>query len=240
MNNVNNNVETLEPVKTESKFKKVMKKILTFLKWFKAEFITFPLYIVFHPIKGWEEFKREKRGKLGVALFFIAFVVFLSIMEYQYSGFIVKQVDVTELKIFAEMAYVIAPIVLITASNWSITTLFDGKGKMKEIFMMICYSLFPLAWAKFVGLFVSNVVSQQEQALYTLIQGLGIFFMCYMAFFGFISIHEYGLLKCFLTLIFTALALLVICFIGILCFDLVQKMYGFVYTIYRELTLRYF
>ena len=238
---LNNTAVAQEPVeKEESKFKKVMKKIWAFLKWFKAEFISFPLFIVFHPLKGWEEFKREKRGKMGVAIMFGVFVAFLSIMEYQYSGFIVKQVDVTELKLFAEIAYVVAPIALVTVSNWSITTLFDGKGKMKEIFMMICYSLFPLAWAKFVGLFVSNVVSQQEQAIYSLIQALGIFFMCYMAFFGFISIHEYGLLKCILSLVGTAVALLVICFIGILCFDLVQKMYGFVYTIYREITLRYF
>lgn len=239
LNNTFNQDEALEQ-KKESSFKTFMKKVLKFLKWFKAEFITFPLFIVFHPLKGWEEFKREKRGKFGVAIVFMAFAAFLSIMEYQYSGFIVSQVDVTSLKIFSEIAYIVAPIVLITVSNWSITTLFDGKGKMKEIFMMICYSLFPLVWAKFVGLFVSNVVSQQEQAIYTLIQALGVFFMCYMAFFGFISIHEYGLLKSILSLIGTAVALLVICFIGILGFDLVQKMYGTLYTIYREITLRYF
>ena len=226
--------------KNDSQIRKFWSKVVKFLKWFKEEFIKFPLFILFHPLKGWDEFKREKRGKMSVAIWFVIFVIFLSIMEYQYSGFIVKQVEVTDLKMLAEIAYIIAPVVLVTVANWSITTLFDGKGKMKEIFMMICYSLYPVAWTKLIGLFLSNVVSQQEKAIYTLVIALGIFFMCYMAFFGFISIHEYGLLKCVATLIATAVALLVICFIGILCFDLIQKIAGFVYTIYREITLRYF
>lgn len=236
--NAKNLVSTEE--KNDSQIRKFWSKVVKFLKWFKEEFIKFPLFILFHPLKGWDEFKREKRGKMSVAIWFVIFVIFLSIMEYQYSGFIVKQVEVTDLKMLAEIAYIIAPVVLVTVANWSITTLFEGKGKMKEIFMMICYSLYPVAWTKLIGLFLSNVVSQQEKAIYTLVIALGIFFMCYMAFFGFISIHEYGLLKCVATLIATAVALLVICFIGILCFDLIQKIAGFVYTIYREITLRYF
>lgn len=237
--NLNNLVNTTEE-KKESKFRKGWSKVVKFLKWFKEEFISFPLYILFHPLKGFEAFKREGRGKMNVAIWFVIFVMFLSIMEYQYSGFIVNQVSVTELNVLEEIAYIFAPLILITVANWSITTLFDGKGKMKEIFMMLCYSLFPLAWSKLVGLIASNFISQQEQAIYTLVLAMGIFFMCYMAFFGFISIHEYGLIKCVVTLIATAVALLVICFIGILCFDLVQKISGFVYTIYREITLRYF
>lgn len=217
----------------------VWQSIKKFLKFFKEEFITYPLYIMFHPLKGFDYFKRENRARMDVAICFVVFLIFLRILEFQYSGFIINQVSVTELNSLSEITMVLAPIIVITVANWSITTLFDGKGKMKEIFMMLCYSLFPLVWAKFFGLFLSNVVSQQEEAIYHLVIGLGTFLMCYMAFFGFISIHEFGLLKCIGTLIATAVAILLICFIGILSFDLFQKMTGFVYTIYREISLRY-
>ena len=83
--NAKNLVSTEE--KNDSQIRKFWSKVVKFLKWFKEEFIKFPLFILFHPLKGWDEFKREKRGKMSVAIWFVIFVIFLSIMEYQYSGF---------------------------------------------------------------------------------------------------------------------------------------------------------
>ena len=220
-------------------FKDVLHLILKGLKIFKQECISFPLYILAHPVKGFDEFKRDKKAKLWVALFFLVVFIFLNIAEYQFTGYVISQKDVTSLRTFREIISVIGIVVILTVANWSITTLFDGKGKMLEIFMMICYCMMPMLWAKFFGLFISNVVSKNEAAIYNLIQGLGVFLTCYMAFFGLVGIHEYGVIKCVLSILGTALAALVICFIGILAFDLFQKMYGFVSTIYQEISLRY-
>ena len=62
---VNKNVTT-EDVNKVSFFSKVWTLIVKFLKMFKEEFITYPLYIMAHPIKGYDDFKRENKGKLPV------------------------------------------------------------------------------------------------------------------------------------------------------------------------------
>lgn len=222
--------------KTELTFGKKIKNIL---KYIGEHYLKFPTYILSHPIKGYDYFKRENKGKMSVAIVFIILLIIIRVLKFQYTGFPASQNDPDDLRLMQEIGLVIFPIIVFTVSNWSITTLFDGKGKMKEIFMMIGYSLFPMIWAEAVGLIFSNVMTLEEVGFYGLIIGAGTFLTAYMIFFGLISIHEYGVLKCLGSIVGTALAILVVLFILLLAFDLFQQVYSFVYTIYREISLRY-
>ena len=218
--------------------KKVLSKILQFLKFVRDEMIKFPAYILIHPLKGYEEFKRYGRGKISIGIVFVIIAVILNIMKFQYSGFVVNDTNIKDLKSFAQVIYVVGAVVVVSAANWSVTTLFDGKGNMKYIFMMVCYCLYPYIWANFIGIILSNVLATEEVMIYQLIIGIGWFLTGYMFFFGIISIHEYGLGQCLLTILFTIVAAMIILFVGILVFDLFQKIYGFIYQIYQEITMR--
>ena len=218
--------------------KKVWSKIVQFLKFVREEMIRFPKYILIHPLKGWEEFKIYGKGKMSVAITFVVLAVIVNIMKFQYSGFIVNDISIRDMKSLAQVFYVIGAVGIITIANWSVTTLFDGKGNMKYIFMMICYCLFPYIVCNILGMILSNILTTEEIAIYTLVIALGVAFMIFMFFFGIISIHEYGLAQCLLTILFTIVAALIILFVGILLFDLFQKVYGFLYQIYQEITLR--
>ena len=169
---------------------------------------------------------------------FVIIAIIVNIMKFQYSGFIVNDVSIKDMNSVAEIFIVVGAITIITVANWSVTTLFDGKGNMKNIFMMICYCLFPYILCNIVGMILSNILTTEEIAIYNLVISLGVVLMVYMFFVGIISIHEYGLGQCLLTILFTIVAALIIIFVGILLFDLFQKVYGFGYQIYQEITLR--
>lgn len=230
MENVNN--------KKESFIQFVWRKIKQLGKFIVDECIKFPLYILSHPLKGFEEFKRYKKGKMSVALIFLVLTIFVNILKFQYDGFLVNNNNIKDLNSIAQIAYVLGAVAVVTVANWSVTTLFDGKGTIKEIFMMICYCLYPFIWSNAIGILLSNILNQDEMAVYTLVIALGIVLLCYMFFFGIISIHEYGLLKCIGTIFFTIVAALIVIFACLLFFDLFQRMFGFAYTIYQEITLR--
>ena len=59
-----------------------------------------------------------------------------------------------------------------------------------------------------------------------------------LALSGIMIVHNYSLAKTLLTLILTVVAMLIIVFIAMLLSDLVNQVYGFIYSIYMELLFR--
>ena len=115
----------------------------------------------------------------------------------------------------------------------------DGKGKMKEIFMMACYSYFPVMILGFINIPLSNVITASEAQFIQLIQILAWTLTGFMALTGLISIHEYGLGKVLWSVILTIVATAIIVFLALLIFNLAEQIYGFLYSIYDEISTRY-
>ena len=202
------------------------------------DYIKFPLYILTHPFKGYDDFKLEKKGKLSVAIVYLLLLVITNAISVTASGFLVSAPFVENFSIVRTFFLVVVPVVLITIGNWSITSLFEGKGKMIEIFKVICYAVIPLVWIGIPMTIVSNFLIQEELAIYTAMNAIAVFFVGYMAIFGLLVIHEYGLLKTIVTMAFTAVAVALIIFIGLLILTLFQQLYGFIIQVYEEFIMR--
>lgn len=202
------------------------------------DFFMFPLYIITHPFKGWDDFKFEKKGKYSVAIIYILLLVITTAMQITNSGFLVSLPFVGNFSILHTFFLITVPIILITIGNWSITSLFDGKGNMGEIFKAIAYAIIPLVWVGIPMTVLSNFLIQEELAVYTTINGIGVFLTGYMGLFGLLVIHEYGLAKTLVTIGATIIAVAVIIFVGLLILTLFQQIYGFIEQVYNEFIMR--
>lgn len=214
-------------------------RFVTGLKQFYQDAFVFPLYIMSHPIQGFNEFKTDKKGKMHVAIFIILMYVAMEILAYKYEGPVINNNNPQKFNSIRILAYGIGPTILLTVANWSVTTLMDGKGKMKEIFMMICYSYFPVVLFGFINVLLSNFIIKDEVQFLTVITIISWVLTGYMVFMGLIVIHEYGVFKTIGAILLTILAACVIMFVCLLLFDLIEQMYGFVYSLYDEIAARY-
>lgn len=201
-------------------------------------FVKFPNYILFHPFDGYDELKRYKKGKLSVAFTYIALFLLLRVLQFQYNGFIINDRNIQDLNSLKEIFSVGLILVLFVIGNWSVTTLMDGKGNWRDIIMVLGYSLFPVVLIGYPGIIVSNLVGLDEVGLYSLIIGISWFATGWMLFMGILNVHEYGLFKTIAAFALTILAMLVMVFVGILFFDLIQQFITFIRMIWQELSLR--
>lgn len=220
--------------------KKVLNKIAELWKAFVKNFIKTPLRLMSHPVQGYTEFKEDKQGKLSVAIGMVLIYALLTIIRYNANGIIINKNDPTKFNSIKLLVYTIMPLVILCIANWTITTLMDGKGTMKQIFTMGGYAYFPLVFFGIVNLILSNVLTSDEVQIITLFNVLGFVLTGYMVFMGLVGVHEYGVGKAILTVILTVIATAVILFIALLIFDLASQIYGFFYSLVKEIISRYF
>jgi hypothetical protein len=129
-------------------------------------------------------------------------------------------------------------LILFCVSNWSVTSLTNGEGKLKDIFMVVCYAMTPLVLTVIPATIISNVLSQEEADFYFMMLSIGMIYFVFLVFAGLVVVHNYTASKALLTVILTFVALLVIVFLITLLLTLWQQLYVFAYSIYVELMFR--
>lgn len=215
-----------------------MKMIKTKLQTFWQNFVKFPSYLIFHPFDGYYDLKREEKGKIHVSVVFILLYILFRIHQYLNESIIINHRNPNNLNTLTEVLTVVIIVALFTIGNWSVTTLLEGKGRFKDIFIVTGYALFPIIIIGFPAVYISNFLTIEEMGIYSLVMGIAYFFAGWMLFMGILNIHEYGLMKTILTFVLTVVAILFIAFLGLLFFDVIQKLIAFIVSIYDELRLR--
>lgn len=196
------------------------------------------LYILKHPVYGVWDMKREKTGRYRDGFILILLAVAAVVFNRQMRAFVFNAYYNVPLDLIKEIALVVIPVVLFSLANWSVTTLAEGKGGFKDIFLVTCYSLMPLIIFQTVTPIISHFMTLNELVYLQIIDAIGYGWMLLMLTLGIQEIHEYTMGKMIKTTILTIIGAAIIVFIALLFFSLLQELGNFVYSIYREFSLR--
>lgn len=206
---------------------------------FHQDYIKMPLRLIFYPLQGYDEFKREKKGKDHVAWFYLVMMIVVQVVQYNANGFLVNKNNPREFNLFMTILLIVFPVFIAVIANWATTALMDGKGNMKEIFRVITYSFFPYVWLGLVATLVSNFITTDEIIFFQLFQTFGVVLMVYMMYFGLMGIHEYSQGKTIMMVLFTIVAIAIILFIILLFFSLIQQVSTFFKSVIDEFIMRF-
>lgn len=200
--------------------------------------LKYVFHVIFHPLDGFWDLKHEKRGSLAAAFTFVVLTMITITLEKQNTAFLFNGNRLSEMNAVVDVITVLMLYVLWCIANWCTTSLMDGKGKMKDIFMYVGYSLAPLFLIRIPMVLFSYIITADEGTFYTIFNTFSIIWAAWLLFMGTMTIHQYSVKKTIVTCLITVVGMGIIMFIGLLFFSVISQMVDFVATIYKEIRFR--
>ncbi len=200
--------------------------------------LRFALYCCTHPLDGFWDLTHEKRGTIAAANSILFLTVLARIMGLQFTSFIFLRVNWDRINIFLYIASILFPLALWCVGNWGLTTLFDGKGRLPQIYMASCYAMTPYPLMQFPLILFSNMVTVEEAEFYTVLSTLSLVWAVVLFLCAMMQIHEYTLKKTIGFTIGTIFAMLVMVFILMLFFSMIGSGIVYFISIGREILFR--
>ena len=201
------------------------------------EELVYAVHLCFHPFDAFWDLKHEKRGSVRAGLTFLAITILAFYYQVIGRGYIFNPTD-SYSSFFIQIISVAVPVMLWVVANWCLTTLFDGEGSFRDVFVATTYSLAPLPIFLILSTLLSNILTLNEGTLVTLLVSLGYIWVGFLLFFGMLVTHNFSLGKNIVMTLATIVSMCVIMFMAILFSSLVGKMVIFVYNIAQELSFR--
>ena len=200
--------------------------------------LKYSLYVITHPVDGFWDLKREKRGSLSAAATILVLVILTSIIKKQNTSFLFNFNRLDELNVVVDIVTVFLVYILWCVANWCLTSLMDGEGKMTDIMIATAYALVPVVLINLPLVPVSHVITAEEGTFYTVFTVISYLWAGMLLIFGTMVTHQYSMKKTILTMICTVVGMAIILFIGLLFFSVIQRTITFIATIYQELRFR--
>lgn len=213
-----------------------LKKKETYVHYFAT--LKFALYCITHPLDGFWDLTHEKRGSIAAANTILILTLLSRVMKLRYTSFVFLRVYWEGINIFLYLASILFPLTLFVVGNWALTTLFDGKGKLHQVYMATCYALTPYPLIQIPLMIFSNFVTYEEKEFYLVLSGLSLVWAALLIVAAMMQIHEYSLSKNVLFTIASLFAMLVIIFILLLFFSMISQGITYFISLGREILFR--
>lgn len=198
-----------------------------------------PMYVATHLMNGFEPIRRTNRFSLLVCAVLInALWFFAAVFQRQLTGFIFNLNRLEYLNLGMVLLQTVGVMLLFCVCNWGVTTLIDGEGNLRRIFISVSYAIFPYVISLLIKTAVSCVAIYEEGALLEVITGAGLIWSAYLVWNAVKEVHQFTVWKTFISLVLTIFGMMVVLFVILLFFALSQQLITFIQTIFNEVMFR--
>lgn len=208
----------------------------TWIRYLKS--LKFALYCMTHPLDGFWDLTHERRGTIAGANTILFLALAIRVAKLRYTSFLFMEVYWEDLNIFLYLASILLPLALWVVGNWALTTLFDGKGKLGQVYMATCYGFAPYVVIQLPLMIMSNFVTVEEGQFYEVLYVISLIYCVLLIIAAMGQIHEYSGGKNILFTVATLFAMLVMIFLLMIFFSMISQGVVYFISLGREFLFR--
>ena len=173
-----------------------------------------------HPRETVYEIKFKKRASLVGAIVLYVLFVAIQILKIYLTGYLFNTTKTADG--LRTILLTTLPLLLLVVCNYYVSSVRDGEGKLKDIFISFIYALSPYIVLSLPLFLISNIVTYNEQAIYFLVVGLVYAWCGINIVLTIMELHDYSLWKALINILLT-----LVCFILIIAFVFILYVLGY-------------
>lgn len=187
--------------------------------------LNFSFSMLSHPIDGYYYLKRGIFGSVLSASLIFAMALVMFLLDNTCQAFIFNANPVSQSVAVLFILFFICALFWIFG-NYMVSTINDGEGSLKNIYILTAYSLIPYVIITPVKVLLTYVFTQNESFFITLMATAAIIWSAVILYVGLMNIHNYNfgetLKNVILTLFIMIIALAAIAIVYLIWTQLVQ------------------
>ena len=204
-----------------------------------GEAITCGGSVLRHPFDGFWQLKWEGKGTVGGATLMVAAAAILFFIGERTAPFLFSDKRLSQTNTLMNTCSLLVILLLWIVASWCLTTLFNGKGNMKSIYIYAGYCLTPYVLLTPALLVVGHLLTLEMASLYSALYTLVIAWCVLLLVTGTLTVHQFTLSKTLLMLLLSAAGTLLLIFLIVLCVGLGSNIIQSVSGMIREIEVRY-
>jgi tetratricopeptide (TPR) repeat protein len=187
-----------------------------------------------HPIDTFHEIKFEKKASILSASILYGIYIILSIIAVIFTGFLFNDTNLDTYNILTSFLGSIGILMLFVFSNYLISTLSNGEGWFKDVFIATAYTLIPYIILTIPLIFLSHALTLNEVFIFQAILFIRDAWVLLLIVLMIIEIHNYSIKELVKNILLTLFAMAVIVAIMLLVYLLVTQMYDYISSVIKE------
>lgn len=187
-----------------------------------------------HPINRYYDIRVGKNGSaIAATIIYIAF--FGVYILYQTSkGFIYQYTSVEDMDMGAVVVGFFAILILFIVCNYLVTSITDGDGTLKQVYMIPAYGIMPAMICMLVTIGMSYVLTYNESFILTVIMIIGVGWSVAVIFEGLSTVHDYDFKGTVVSLIITIVFMLIAAIVVLIVIIMWEQLFDFIKTVGKE------